>query len=290
MLDGEHDNVVRVFSADTEAGIPVIRMEYLADGSIADRYAGDPVAVADALHVLEEACRGVETQHARGVLHRDLKPANLLIAEGGRIKVSDFGLACEAGNSAGAPPFGYTEHLPPEALAGSGAIETAQGDVYALGVTLYRLLNGDGMMRAVAAPGTDVRGIGHLRNSLARSAASRTLVQGGMPRPALIRAKPTRPAPRPGRRRSPRGHRRAGARTRTTAGCGCPRRTGSGPVRPQPRGHPRLAVHSQLLSCSASEVHAMVEGAMRHGTDMTIESNYVDSHGTLGPLRGEVRL
>lgn len=40
-----------------------------------------------------------------------------------------------------------------------------------------------------------------------------------------------------------------------------------------------MAVHSQLLACSASEVHAMIEGAMRHGTDMTIESNYVDSHG-----------
>ncbi|MGH3096214.1 MAG: Tn3 family transposase [Streptosporangiales bacterium] len=40
-----------------------------------------------------------------------------------------------------------------------------------------------------------------------------------------------------------------------------------------------MAVHSQLLSCSASEVHAMVEGAMRHGTDMDLETNYVDSHG-----------
>jgi len=40
-----------------------------------------------------------------------------------------------------------------------------------------------------------------------------------------------------------------------------------------------MAVHSQHLSCSASEVHAMVEGAMRHGTDMDIETNYVDSHG-----------
>ena len=40
-----------------------------------------------------------------------------------------------------------------------------------------------------------------------------------------------------------------------------------------------MAVHSQLLDCSASEVHAMVEGAMRHGTDMEIEGNYVDSHG-----------
>lgn len=40
-----------------------------------------------------------------------------------------------------------------------------------------------------------------------------------------------------------------------------------------------MAVHSPLISCSASEVHAMVEGAMRHGTDMEIETNHVDSHG-----------
>lgn len=40
-----------------------------------------------------------------------------------------------------------------------------------------------------------------------------------------------------------------------------------------------MAVHSQLISCTASEVAAMVEGAMRHGTSMSVEGNYVDSHG-----------
>ena len=40
-----------------------------------------------------------------------------------------------------------------------------------------------------------------------------------------------------------------------------------------------MAIYSQHLTCSASEVHAMVEGAMRHGTDMNVETNYVDSHG-----------
>jgi TnpA family transposase len=40
-----------------------------------------------------------------------------------------------------------------------------------------------------------------------------------------------------------------------------------------------VVVHSQLLACSASEVHAMVEGAIRHGTSMSVEGNYVDSHG-----------
>lgn len=156
MLDAEHENVVRVYSADLEEAIPVIRMEYLPAGSVADRYRGEPVPVVVALHSLEEACRGVEALHARGVLHRDLKPANLLIGGGGRIKVSDFGLACEVANVAGAPPFGYTEHLPPEAVAGTGAIDSVVGDVYALGVTLYRLLNGDDMLRAVATPGADL--------------------------------------------------------------------------------------------------------------------------------------
>jgi TnpA family transposase len=38
-------------------------------------------------------------------------------------------------------------------------------------------------------------------------------------------------------------------------------------------------VHSQLISCTASEVAAMVEGAMRHGTTMNVQANYVDTHG-----------
>jgi TnpA family transposase len=40
-----------------------------------------------------------------------------------------------------------------------------------------------------------------------------------------------------------------------------------------------MAIHSHLISCTASEVAAMVEGAMRHGTTMEVEGNYVDSHG-----------
>ena len=40
-----------------------------------------------------------------------------------------------------------------------------------------------------------------------------------------------------------------------------------------------MAVHSQLISCSASEVAAMVEGAIRHDTTMDVEANYTDSHG-----------
>ncbi|TIH32270.1 Tn3 family transposase [Subtercola vilae] len=40
-----------------------------------------------------------------------------------------------------------------------------------------------------------------------------------------------------------------------------------------------MVVHSQTLRASASEVHAMIEGAIRHGTTMKVEGNYVDTHG-----------
>ena len=40
-----------------------------------------------------------------------------------------------------------------------------------------------------------------------------------------------------------------------------------------------VCIYSQLKSCSSSEVAAMIEGVLRHCTDMSVEKNYVDSHG-----------
>jgi len=41
----------------------------------------------------------------------------------------------------------------------------------------------------------------------------------------------------------------------------------------------RLCIYSQLKSCSSSEVAAMIEGLLRHGTDAEISANYTDTHG-----------
>jgi TnpA family transposase len=51
-----------------------------------------------------------------------------------------------------------------------------------------------------------------------------------------------------------------------------------------------LATHSQLTSCSASEVAAMIDGAMRHGTSLDVEGNYTDSHGQSQIAFGLTRL
>ncbi|MBY4403792.1 serine/threonine protein kinase [Rhodococcus fascians] len=145
MLLGKSDNVVEVYSTDSDEGTPVIRMEYLANGSVADRYGQNPAPVLEALRIMEAACRGVEHIHAMKLLHRDIKPANILLDDQHIAKVSDFGLACKAGDVEDTP-IPYAAHLPPESRE-TGYIENTLGDVYGLGITAYRLLNGDRRVR-----------------------------------------------------------------------------------------------------------------------------------------------
>jgi serine/threonine-protein kinase len=155
MVAAEHDHVVLVYSAELESGKPVIRMEYLPDGSVEDKHSGNPVPVAEAVRIMEDACRGIEHLHVRKILHRDIKPANLLITPTSRIKVSDFGLSCPIATAAGATRKWYTRHLPPEDAKKGTGITTPAGDVYAAGVTAYRLLNGDHALRGIVTPGSD---------------------------------------------------------------------------------------------------------------------------------------
>jgi tetratricopeptide (TPR) repeat protein/predicted Ser/Thr protein kinase len=68
---------------------------------------------------LETVARAVAHAHAEGVVHRDLKPENVIVEEGGRVVLTDFGLAAE--KSGGTPGF-----MPPEGVSGPAA------DVWAL--------------------------------------------------------------------------------------------------------------------------------------------------------------
>lgn len=101
---------------------------------------GEALAVtADVLDALAEA-------HRKGVLHRDVKTANVLVADDGRVKVADFGLARAASSSGQSTTVGMgdlmgtAEYLAPEQLE---AGETdARSDVYGVGVMLFEMLTG----------------------------------------------------------------------------------------------------------------------------------------------------
>jgi eukaryotic-like serine/threonine-protein kinase len=119
--------VVRVFDANPERGW--IAMEWLPGGSLKHWLAR---AELDVLWPIDRwivpLARALERVHARGLVHADLKPANVLFRSAREPVISDFGLACRAGERA---PGGSVGYLSPERVL--GAVLTPADDVYALG-------------------------------------------------------------------------------------------------------------------------------------------------------------
>jgi serine/threonine protein kinase len=137
-----HDNIVCVEDAGRmEDGRLYIAMEYLPKGSVEDEARGAPMAMTRAMRLTCDALRALERVHELGVLHRDIKAANILVGNCLEGKLSDFGLATRTEAEGVASPQGYLYQAAPEIVRGDAASQ--QTDVYAAGVTLYRLVNGD---------------------------------------------------------------------------------------------------------------------------------------------------
>jgi eukaryotic-like serine/threonine-protein kinase len=140
-----HPNVVVVFDAGIDQGVPYVVMELLAGPSLERLLAEHGPLPADlALGYAEQAAAGLAAAHAAGVVHRDIKPANLVLDGDGTVKVVDFGIASLAHASASLTASGVTvgtpAYLSPEQAAGRPA--GPRSDLYALGCVLYALLAG----------------------------------------------------------------------------------------------------------------------------------------------------
>ena len=88
-----HPNLVTLFDAGRWAGGPYLVFELLRGRTLERRLLDGPLPVREAVHVAVEVARGLAHAHADGVVHRDLKPANVFLAEDGKVKILDFGLA-----------------------------------------------------------------------------------------------------------------------------------------------------------------------------------------------------
>ncbi|MDP9071699.1 MAG: protein kinase [Actinomycetota bacterium] len=136
-----HPNVVAVFDAGEEDGLPFIVMECLPGRSLADDIAAGPIDPERVRRIAAEALAALQAAHDAGVVHRDIKPANLLLDDKDAVKVADFGIAkitegldlTTTGMLVGTPAY-----LAPERLAGHPG--SSQSDLYSLGVVLYEAL------------------------------------------------------------------------------------------------------------------------------------------------------
>ena len=140
----DHPGIARLLDGDVSAdGRPYMVMELVIGVQLMDWCAANSPSLERRLALFTDICDAVAYAHRNLVVHRDLKPANVMVAQDGRTKLLDFGIA----RLTDAPSEGLTQELmltpayaAPEQLSG-GPITTA-ADVHALGLLLHELLCG----------------------------------------------------------------------------------------------------------------------------------------------------
>ncbi|MFF4688988.1 serine/threonine-protein kinase [Streptomyces sp. NPDC001307] len=137
-------NVVTVYDVAMEGGRPWIVMELVRGLSLADQLEAEgPLSPQRAAHIGAEVLSALRAAHAAGVLHRDVKPANVLLANDGRVVLTDFGIASVEGSSAltmTGEVIGSPEFLAPERAL--GRTPGPESDLWSLGVLLYAAVEG----------------------------------------------------------------------------------------------------------------------------------------------------
>jgi eukaryotic-like serine/threonine-protein kinase len=137
-----HTNIVPVFAVGEHEGMCFYVMQLIAGQSLDRLAVSGPIPAADVARIGVQMADALAYAHSQGVLHRDIKPSNLLVDDRGAAWVTDFGVAKlveEANLTRSGDLVGTLRYMPPERFAGKS---DANGDVYALGVTLYEVLAG----------------------------------------------------------------------------------------------------------------------------------------------------
>ena len=137
----DHPNIVSVTTAEKEADIFFIVMEYVEGDTLENIIAHD--GALDITRVIDytmQIASAVDHAHRQGVIHRDLRPPNMLVSGSGTLKVADFGtsrfleIAAHGTTVIGSPPY-----MAPEQFKGKAVFAS---DIYSLGITMYQMLTG----------------------------------------------------------------------------------------------------------------------------------------------------
>ncbi|WP_426999130.1 Stk1 family PASTA domain-containing Ser/Thr kinase [Pseudarthrobacter sp. N5] len=137
-----HPHVVGVLDQGNDGQTAYLVMEHIKGHTLRDvMNSKGALAPRLALALIDPVVEGLAAAHTAGLIHRDVKPENVLIADDGRIKIGDFGLAraVTTSTSTGAL-IGTVAYLSPELVLGKQA--DARSDIYSAGIMLYEMITG----------------------------------------------------------------------------------------------------------------------------------------------------
>jgi hypothetical protein len=141
----DHPNVIPVYEAGEQDGLLYLSMRYVEGTDLGRLLKQDGRLEAQrAARIVAQVADALDAAHARGLVHRDVKPGNVLIADGNRAFLTDFGLTKRAEEATGLTKtgtwVGTVDYVAPEQVQGEAV--DARTDVYALGCVLWHALSG----------------------------------------------------------------------------------------------------------------------------------------------------
>ncbi|MGH2522975.1 MAG: serine/threonine-protein kinase, partial [Anaerolineales bacterium] len=140
----EHPYIVPVYDYGEQDNRPYIVMRNMPGGTLADRTAGKPLKLDEAIPIVQRLAEALDEAHSQEIVHRDLKPTNVLFDARGQPFLSDFGIAklleATTTNLTLTGVLGTPAYMSPEQALGEEL--DGRSDVYALGVILYEMLAG----------------------------------------------------------------------------------------------------------------------------------------------------
>jgi len=147
----DHANLVKMHYADVvqhnNDSLVIIAMDYLSNGSILSKVnAGNFMSIPEVVRYMSDILRGLEYLHELNLYHNDIKPKNILIGDANQGVLTDYGITCHSPDGQPVQPRNaYKLHIAPEVLCSNQI--NIQTDIYQVGLTAFRLLNGIGSIR-----------------------------------------------------------------------------------------------------------------------------------------------
>jgi Tol biopolymer transport system component len=152
-----HPNIAAIYGLEQAEGKRFLVLELVEGETLAQRLSKGALSVEEALGICRQIADALEAAHEKGIIHRDLKPANVMITEGDKVKILDFGLAkalsdeTQSVDSSQSPTLteamtrpgvilGTAAYMSPEQAKGKAVDKRA--DIWAFGCILYECLTG----------------------------------------------------------------------------------------------------------------------------------------------------